>query len=141
MIKQIVKYTLSLILTALIMLSGSYGVFKHLACNHCDVASLFNSEQAKGKPMACCSTNSLGINTLSLDDCFCDSDSDSQEETKRSIQTTVSSKLSVDLIKVPVMSLISMLLSIDIKPIYPKPISSRIASGRDILAMNAVLII
>ncbi|MGL5893662.1 MAG: hypothetical protein ACRCZM_03500 [Bacteroidales bacterium] len=141
MLKQITKYTLSIFLIALLMLSGSFGLFKHLACNHCDVASLFQEQATTTQSKGCCSTNALGVNTNSLDDCLCNGDSAASEVENREAESTNVSKTSVDLIKVPIISLIKKLTSSEVELTFPHPTSTWIASGRDILALNAVLII
>lgn len=145
MTQKMYKYTLALTLTALILLSGFSGVLQHLLCDHCDVASLFQTEQLTSEQApSCCAKAQAGFSAQrSADDshCLCEHASDEATTPAKEVEAPESFKLSPALFKGRITMLFAALLSTESHPVHPIPTSIRIASSREILALNAILLI
>lgn len=139
-VKQIMVY----LLTGLLILSSLGLSFQHLECNHCDVFSLLKAETQKTAVSDCCAHQSESAKTFAVEseDCACAHDVLLAEQQKGE-KTTPPSIHQINAVLYPcVITLFNILRTYFVSGIkHVNPIESCIASGRQILSLNAVLLI
>lgn len=139
-VKQIMVY----LLTGLLILSSLGISFQHLECNHCDVFSLVKAEKELVTYSDCCShkADTTDVVASSGDDCECAHEILLAEQQKGE-KTTPPSIIFLKVVLVPcVITLFKILRTVLVPRIkHVIPFESCIASGRQILSLNAVLLI
>lgn len=132
------------LLTGLLILSSLGLSFQHLECNHCDVFSLLKAEKEMLAVSDCCAHQSEFPKTFTVEgeDCACAHDVLLTEQQKGE-KTTPPSTMLFKVVLVPcVITLFKILRAVLVPRIkHVIPFESCIASGRQILSLNAVLLI
>ncbi|MGL4804996.1 MAG: hypothetical protein ACRC26_01460 [Bacteroidales bacterium] len=138
-----IKHMISLLLTGLLLLSGLGVTLQHLECNHCDLFA--HSTQTQSKEIsACCASKSMSFtDTYADSECEC-SQNISIAEQNQDTQTVPPMHSSLKIVIFTcVLFLFNFLRIPAIQRLFSpfKTSSAYIASGRQILSLNAILLI
>lgn len=138
---QRIRHSITLIFTALILFAGTGNLWAHVLCNHCSISSHFEAAET---PSCCTPSHKQTTNQSQhehADDCVCFNQAD---DTAFEVvdKVTPPAPLADSINWVACYTLLfKALVSTEHKPEPFIPLDTCIASGRDILALHAVLLI
>lgn len=137
------KHMMSLFLAVILLLSGLGITLQHLECNHCDLFSEYSPAE-KTEVSACCMHTGMTANAVQTEDlCGCSENIHLSEQNKE-IQTTPPVNHSTGIVLFTCLLFLFVNLRVPVTQRLNSSFNSSslfIASGRQILSLNAILLI